>query len=127
MEQNPHWMNQQTQIVQDYTKVLQVANSSALSKERDALKRQIGQIAAGEEDSYFEFLTHEKYDANTEASAFGRTYANSFIAKRYAEVIARRSGLSGQQFQGIQAGLAAVAEKFFDKLDQTMPATPVAP
>ena len=143
MEREPSWTNQHSQVFQDFTAILQIANSPAVDKERQALKQEIGVFAKGsgqtttaadvtrEEDKYYEFLVHEKYDADTAGKAFGKSYPNSLIAKKYSDVVALRFGLGDKTFQTLKDKLAAAAEKLFDKLDQAVkagtPTTPTTP
>jgi len=129
MERSPNWMNQHTQVYQDFTKLMQIANSPVVDKERQKLKLIIRQIAAGggaqhkaiilAQDHYYEFLVHEKYDADTEGKAFGRHYPNALIAKNYSKVVVSSLGTQNRPLQGmLNRMLAAAVEKFFDKLDQ---------
>jgi len=138
MESDPHWTSQHTQVFQEFTTLMQIANSQAVDKERQAVKQEIGQLAAGggqakdvarAQDNYYEFLVHEKYDADTEGKAFGKSYSNALIAKQYSKVVALR--LVPDDFPALQVlkdRLAAAAEKLFDKLDQAAktitPSTP---
>jgi uncharacterized protein DUF4157 len=138
MESDPHWTSQHTQVFQEFTTLMQIANSQAVDKERQAVKQEIGQLAAGggqakdvarAQDNYYEFLVHEKYDADTEGKAFGKSYSNALIAKQYSKVVALR--LVSDDFPALQVlkdRLAAAAEKLFDKLDQAAktitPSTP---
>ncbi len=138
MEGDPNWTSQHTQVFLDFTSLMQIANSAALNKERQALKQEIGPLAAGggqvkdvtlAQDNYYEFLVHEKYDADTAGKAFGKSYSNALIAKNYSKVVALR--LVPDDFPALKVltdKLAAAAEKLFDKLDQaaktTAPSTP---
>lgn len=137
MERDPHWTSQHAQVFQDFTNLMQISSSSAVAAERQALKQEIGQMAAGAsraedlalaQDEVYEFLVHEKYDADTEGNAFGRIYQNALIAKRYSDVVALRFGLGDRIFQPQKDKLAAAAKRLFDKLDQAVkPNAPSAP
>jgi hypothetical protein len=137
MEKDPHWTQPHSMVFQGYADIIKIANSPAVTKERLELKQVIGEMAAGggraknvanAQDEYYEFLVHEKYDANSTAAAFGKVYANSLIAKNYSKVVALRLGLGDAIFQPLKDKLAAAAEKLFDKLDQgSKPTTQAAP
>jgi hypothetical protein len=140
MERDPHWTSQHTQVFQGFTDLMNIANSSAVDKERQALKQEIGTIARGggkakdaaaiaaEQDKYFEFLVHEKYDADTEGKAFGRSFTNAVIASKYSDVVALRLGLGDRVFQTLKVHLAAAAKNLFDELDNAAsPHTPGTP
>jgi hypothetical protein len=140
MERDPHWTSQHTQVFQDFATWIQIASSPAVDKERQELKNQIGAMASGggrakdialATDSNYEFLVHEKYDADTEGKAFGKSYPNALIAKNYSAVVALRLGLGDSVFQSLKDKLAVAAEKLFDKLDQaaksSTPGTPSPP
>jgi Domain of unknown function (DUF4157) len=133
MEGDPNWTSQHTQVFLDFMSLMQIANSAAVDKERQALKKEIGPLAAGggqvkdvalAQDNYYEFLVHEKYDADTAGKAFGKSYSNALIAKNYSKVVALR--LVPDDFPALKVltdKLAAAAEKLFDKLDQAAKTT----
>lgn len=137
MERDPHWTSKHTQVFQDYTNILRVAGSSAVDKERQALKRQIGVMAGlgglekaewlRAEDLNYEFLVHEKFDADTESKAFAKSYPNALIAQKYSEVVAQRLGADNPLLRGQREQLVKAAEALFNKLDQLaqMPTPPV--
>ena len=115
MENDPNWTQPHTQVFQQYTDIIQIAGSPAVDKERQALKAALGKEA----DRFYEFLVHEKFDADTEGKAFGRTYSNKLIAEKYSEVVALRMGVDDKNARkSVVNGLAPLAEKLFDKLDQ---------
>jgi hypothetical protein len=127
MESDPHWAYPHSKVFQGYTDIMQIAGSPAVDKERQALLQKIEDMivkgdpsldVARERDRQYEFLVHEKFDADTEGKAFGRTYPNALIASKYSEVVARSLGFGDPAFKGLTAGLAAAAEALFDKLDQ---------
>lgn len=138
MESDPNWTSQHTQVFLDFMSLMQIANSAAVDKERQALKKEIGPLAAGggqvkdvalAQDNFYEFLVHEKYDADTAGKAFGKSYSNALIAKNYSKVVALR--LVPDDFPALKVltdKLAAAAEKLFDKLDQAAKTTtPITP
>lgn len=135
MEGDPHWTSQHTQVFQDFTTLMQIADSSVVDKERKSLRQVIGQMAAGggedvarAQDQFYEFLVHEKYDADTEGKAFGKSYPNALIAQRYSAVVARSLGAGDPAFKVLISKLTATAENFFDRLDQAAkPSTPSTP
>lgn len=132
MESDAHWTSQHTQVFQEYSNILGIATSKALDKELQEVKKQIGSITSGggsattsaeiqkAGDAYYEFLVHEKYDADTEGKAFGKTYSNALIAKKYSEVVCRRLAVGDDHpaFRILSNQLASAAEKLFDKVDQ---------
>ncbi len=134
MERDPHWTAPHSQAFQGFHDLSQISDSATVDKERKEVKKQIGTLVRlGDEDAtladmtekadkYYEFLVHEKYDADTEGKAFGKSYANPFIAKQYSEVVARRLGADVK----LAKFLATAAEKLFDKLDQASKAAPPA-
>ena len=115
MENDPNWTQPHTQVFQQYTDIIRIAGSSAVDKERQALKAALGKDA----DRHYEFLVHEKFDADTEGKAFGRTFSNKLIAEKYTDVVALRMGVEDKNARKSAVnGLAPLAEKLFDKLDQ---------
>ncbi|MBO0860425.1 MAG: DUF4157 domain-containing protein [Chloracidobacterium sp.] len=140
MERDPRWTSQHTQVFQGYANILQIAGSAAVDKERQELKGRIGALASGggtattpadltkAEDLYYEFLVHEKYDADTESKPFGRTFPNALIAEKYSKVVAMRLRAGDRALHVLTDQLAASAEKLFNKLDQaTQTGIPSAP
>ncbi len=129
MERASNWTNVHTRVFQDFTKLMKIANSPAVSKERQKSKQIIGQIAARggaqgkaiklEQNKYYEFLVHEKYDADVAGKAFGRHYSNALIAKNYSKVVVRSLSGHDRSLQDmLNRMLSAAVERLFDKLDQ---------
>jgi hypothetical protein len=139
MERDPHWTSPRTQVSQDYTNLMQIANvSPAMDNERKALKQQIIHMLAatqrtakgilGAKDGIYEFLVHEKFDADTEGKAFGKNYTNVYIAEKYSQIVAWRYGVPDLIYNTLRNNLVTAAAKLFDKLDQAAkPSTPSTP
>jgi hypothetical protein len=148
MEASPDYAGPHTSIFQGYQDIITAANSPIVAQERKVVRDQIAlmilmnntkpandQIGKSQ-DSLTEFLVHEKYDAQTEYAAFGKTVTNAKIAMAYAKVVGARvdndvshdSDAADRFWQQQVTKLEGFILKFYDKIDQAQqPAQAPAP
>lgn len=138
IEKDPNWVSEHSLIFQDYIKIFSVADSPALAAQKELLLKKIGEMGTlgGKvrsvnglkyvKDTYYEFLLHEKYDADKIKTAFGRTYTNSEIAQKYGEEVSRSLGTDKPIFKAKQAEFIATIKAMYDKVDQQAAANPSA-
>jgi hypothetical protein len=129
-----------TQVFTDFDRMWTVATSNKLRKERDAVKARLAilmgrasvpkdAVAVGM-DKHFEFLINEKFTKQTAASAFGRSWNNSEIAKAYTNIVAWRIEGSGTpdknqtEWNKHVHQLRDFVNRLYEKIDQELGSAP---
>lgn len=139
MERSPDYVGQHTSVYQGYQNIIAAANSTGVAQERKVVRDQIAvmmlmnntkpafDVILKAQDSMLEFLVHEKYDAQTEYGAFGKTVTNAKIALAYSKVVGARvdidvshdSDAADRFWEQQVRKLEGFLVKFYDKIDQS--------